>query len=474
MQIVSAPTQYLASPLGSSDTSMVLQSFVDAKSNPITLTQTGLQFALVIKQAAQIEIILCNAITQNSDGTCTIGFATNGRNLDPTTPYAGYSTGLSFDAGSDVMLTNDPWTMSQFANLGEKTTFSIVPASSAAPVSANDLTTLAYVQALVLGTLTTINVVVPGNAGATIAAGNLVYFNEGAGEWELANAGASSTCADVLLGIAQGAGTTSSAIAGGVLLQGVDSNQTGLTSGSMYYAANSAGTIATSPGTVNIAIGAAKDSTQLYFAPNFNVQLTANQLAALAGTSGTTPSSSNKFVDNADTGTSGNGKVLRLNGSGALPAVDGSNLTGSPAFNGANFTGLLTNFSAGLTASLSTTTNANNDVVVTTGFQPRLIKLYYSIQGENNNYPSTPAPVTLSGTVFYEGTTLLYNLTDPTNPISSAIPSAGQSSGTGGNSNIEITLSIAAVSGTGFTIRRQTTGGNGPTATAIISYEAYA
>lgn len=51
---------------------------------------------------------------------------------------------------------------------------------------------------------------------------------------------------------------------------------------------------------------------------------------ALAGTAGT-PSASNKYVTNDDTGTSGANKVLRLNGSGALPAVSGANLTSLPS-----------------------------------------------------------------------------------------------------------------------------------------------
>jgi hypothetical protein len=44
-------------------------------------------------------------------------------------------------------------------------------------------------------------------------------------------------------------------------------------------------------------------------------------------TSGTAISGSNKVVDNADTGTSGANKVLRLDSSGKLPALDASNLT---------------------------------------------------------------------------------------------------------------------------------------------------
>lgn len=48
---------------------------------------------------------------------------------------------------------------------------------------------------------------------------------------------------------------------------------------------------------------------------------------AMVGTSGTAVSSSNKFVDNADTATSGANKVLRLDGTGKLPSLDGSQLT---------------------------------------------------------------------------------------------------------------------------------------------------
>ena len=45
---------------------------------------------------------------------------------------------------------------------------------------------------------------------------------------------------------------------------------------------------------------------------------TQNENDALVGTSGTAVSSSNKLVDNADTATSGNSKVLRLNASGKI------------------------------------------------------------------------------------------------------------------------------------------------------------
>lgn len=50
---------------------------------------------------------------------------------------------------------------------------------------------------------------------------------------------------------------------------------------------------------------------------------------ALVGTAGT-PSSTNKFVTNDDTATSGNSKILRLASDGKLPALDASSLTNIP------------------------------------------------------------------------------------------------------------------------------------------------
>ena len=79
--------------------------------------------------------------------------------------------------------------------------------------------------------------------------------------------------------------------------QGTDSNQTGLSASTVYYASNSSGAIATSAGTTSVVVGIAKDATHLMFAPNFNIQLTKNQSDALAGADGSasrTPSAMSK------------------------------------------------------------------------------------------------------------------------------------------------------------------------------------
>src|SRR3990167_987949 len=72
---------------------------------------------------------------------------------------------------------------------------------------------------------------VAATAGATVAAGNLIYFDLTDNEWKLCDADTAATVDNVLLGIAQGAGTDGASIAGGVLLHGIDGNQSGMTQG---------------------------------------------------------------------------------------------------------------------------------------------------------------------------------------------------------------------------------------------------
>ena len=102
-----------------------------------------------------------------------------------------------------------------------------------------------------------------------------------------------------MLGIAKGAGTKGNAITGGVLLWGVDNAQSGLTTGDPQFASNTAGGISSSAGTTEVSIGSAKSTTELYFYPRLNQQITENEQDALVGTSGT-PSTSNKYVSNDD------------------------------------------------------------------------------------------------------------------------------------------------------------------------------
>lgn len=174
-------------------------------------------------------------------------------------------------------------------------TFTTVPVSTASPVSSTDIVNKAYADALALGAVTSDANIVPGTAGETVAAGNLIYFDYTDNEWKKTDADTAATLNGVMLGIAQGAGTDGNAIANGVLLRGLDSNQSGLTQGDLLYASNTAGGIASSAGTESKVVGIARTSTSMYFDPTFFSTLTNAQVAALAGSAGT-PSSTNLFV----------------------------------------------------------------------------------------------------------------------------------------------------------------------------------
>lgn len=176
-------------------------------------------------------------------------------------------------------------------------TFSSLPATSAGdPVDDNDLARKAYVDGVVAGTFPANRLVVAGNAGETIADGDLVYFDSVTNnEWMKCDADTAASVENVLLGIAQGAGTDGVAITNGVLLLGLDDAQAGMTAGDVMYASNTAGDISSSPGTKEVTIGIAKSATELYFNPRLNQQITEDEQDALAGTSGT-PSTNNKYV----------------------------------------------------------------------------------------------------------------------------------------------------------------------------------
>jgi len=291
----------LKSSLSSTASSLVVNSFKDRHDEAVTLATFGEWLTVVVKNGDQWECIKCDGVTNNANGSTTLTVATSGRKMLPVSPFTGSSTGFDFAAGSDVIVTNDPYIMSKFGNLenaqtwNEIQTFAALPSTTAGnPVLATDLARKAYVDSVVAGIATTINVIVPGTAGETVAAGNLIYFDDTENEWMKCDADTAATVENALLGIAQGAGVNGGSISGGVLLRGLDANQTGLTAAALYYASNTAGGISASAGTKEVTVGFSYSTTQLYFNPRFNQQLTEDQQDALAGTQGT-PSASNLF-----------------------------------------------------------------------------------------------------------------------------------------------------------------------------------
>jgi hypothetical protein len=182
--------------------------------------------------------------------------------------------------------------------------------------------------------------VVAGNAGATVAAGQLVYLDVADGEWKLCDADTAATVDNIILGLAQGAGTDGNAISNGVLLYGLDSNQTGLTNNTAYYASNTAGSISSSVGTVEVSVGISRSTTTLLFYPRYNQVLTENQQDALVGSSGV-PSASNTYVTTDDVSSAAaSGKIVRASGT-ALPSLGAENLLNNATFGGTGADGAL-------------------------------------------------------------------------------------------------------------------------------------
>lgn len=296
----------------STATSIILSSF-KLPDGTTTITTTdigGTGYGTLEPGTTREEQISFTTITQNADGTATLTGVTRG--LRFVSPYDSVSANKKAHAGGAIFVISN--TAAFYDGMASKNNdetiaglwaFTQVPSTTAGnPVANNDLARKAYVDSVVAGIASTVNLIVPGVAGETLAAGNLIYLKAADGRWWLCDADTAATVENVNLGIAQGAGTAGNAITSGVLTQGLDSNQSGLTASTKYYAGNTAGVLSSSAGTKEVTIGFSHptDATKMYIQPRFDQALTEDEQDALAGTSGT-PSASNKFVTQNDTTT---------------------------------------------------------------------------------------------------------------------------------------------------------------------------
>lgn len=149
----------------------------------------------------------------------------------------------------------------------------------------------AQVASITVGTSTS----VLGTAGESLTVGNLVYLKND-GKWWKTDADTLATIDSVQLGICQSTTSADATITSGVLLQGLDTNQTGLVAGTEYYISNTAGGISSSAGTNSKKIGVARTTTALYFDPLYAGLPSEGEKAALPGDSSTSPSATNPFV----------------------------------------------------------------------------------------------------------------------------------------------------------------------------------
>ena len=285
-------------------TTITLKSMTDSDGTALTMSGTFGDIGFGTLQpglGGQEEQICFTGLTNNSNGTVTL---TGVKNVTFTYPYTQTSGLLKTHPGSSTFVISN--TAGFYDKMTSKSddetitgtwTFTAVPGSTAAPLGGDDLTNKTYVDALVNGgDVSTNALIVAGTAGETVAAGTPVYLKAADGLWWKAIGTTAATVNGVELGIAQGAGTAGVAISGGVLLRGLDSNQSGGAAGSIGYISDTS-TIATSAGTVSRAIGNFITATTFNFDPYQTSFPTADEKAAMAGGgSYGTPSTSNKFL----------------------------------------------------------------------------------------------------------------------------------------------------------------------------------
>jgi len=291
------------SGIGLTETSISVTSLTLPNSDAlITMSMFGtLGYATLEPSTNRIENISFTGITQNSNGTATLTGVIRGLKL--ISPYdQDISLIKSHGGGTILRFTNSaPFynALTGKNNDEEITGQWTVPT----PLSGGVIANKDYVDSLTLATgLSYDSITISGKAGETVTAGALVYFNTADQEWYLADATVLAEVNDVQLGIAQGAGVDGGAINKGVLIKGLDKNNTGLTPGSIYYAGDTAGVISSSGGTYERRIGVAKSSTELIFNPEWGTSPTASQKDALIGSQGV-PNLANPYItkDNVST-----------------------------------------------------------------------------------------------------------------------------------------------------------------------------
>lgn len=324
-------TYSLAASISSTQNTILLSSFLEPVTNiPYTMSYLNsvIEYATLAPKTTQTEFISFTGITQNPDGTATLTGVVRGLSRSyPFTSSAAYM--LPHGGTTSMVLSNSPQQIAEYAALRDNEVITgdwQVPD----PVNAMSIANKEYVLSVVSGGPVSFQkVVVNATAGTTVSIGQLVYFDTASGTWLLCNATNVATVNDVKKGIAQGAGTIGNPITGGVLIYGLDTNQTGLTAGNLQYASNTPGAISPTTGTTESVIGIAYSPTQIYFDPYFYYTLTASQKSQLSGAqpSVTVYSTVNSVIGSSTTqfdisNTSGNTYRYTWTGTGTDPVIN--------------------------------------------------------------------------------------------------------------------------------------------------------
>lgn len=273
------PTGGLSYRLQSSVTASQVTVNLSSFKEPITGTAYTMTYlgsdigygTLDPQQPTRSEFISFTGITQNSDGTAQLTGVNRGLSRTPGSGGCVASTTLAQShSGQSIFAftTDSPCFFSEYAV--KRNNEAITGEWTApGPTNSSDIATKGYVDTSIVGTTTiqTDKLSVGGTAGETLAIGNVVYLKQSDSRWYKANVNISEA-STTLIGITQGATTTGLAIPNGVLLRGLDANQSGLLTGYNYFISNVNGVINNSPTTTRI-VGKAKDSTHLYVDTSF-------------------------------------------------------------------------------------------------------------------------------------------------------------------------------------------------------------
>lgn len=226
-------------------------------------TLSGYQCFTLSEGTAQTEYV-CGTVT----GTTVSGLE---RGLSPSDGVTSVSSlQFSHRRGASVKITDFPLIQRLRSQAAGSGTYEAVLqyAPGVTPTGGSDIVDVEYVTSIITGTSTLSynRIVVQGTAGETLATGTIVFLQASDSRWYRADNDLRETYVDQTLGIAQGPGTTGSAILGGVLTYGLDTTQRALTPGGFVFLSATAG--ATSTATTSQVLGKAISATTLFFDQN--------------------------------------------------------------------------------------------------------------------------------------------------------------------------------------------------------------
>lgn len=230
INVIQATPFTLSEPIGTSETEIAVKNFVDIYGERVVMSG-DIQYCTIDPLSAENqEIISFTGIEETTSTISTLLGVTRALDAkpDPVTGLYGTDPANERSHGANItcILSDNPQVWDKKTSKDEDETitgywdFTHLPTSQGGNATDSDqLITYAQALALATGTASINRIVVSGYAGETIAIGDVVYLKASDNRYWKASASASASSENVLLGIAQGAGTAGNAILNGVMLR---------------------------------------------------------------------------------------------------------------------------------------------------------------------------------------------------------------------------------------------------------------